>query len=135
MKPASASSCLEVHVAHAAVVLLLGFVDELSAWAGAEDASCTHPRSESDRREARRRSERYAPLEHPLRLCAQLCPAPCPVTSRALTLTLTPTLTRTRYAKLYPAPSPATGEAGSKLALGGAEAYYLVALEDVQPQP
>mgnify|MGYP004169391485 CR=1 FL=1 len=36
---------------------------------------------------------------------------------------------------LYPAPSPATEEPGSKLALGGAEAYYLVTLEDVQPQP
>ena len=130
MKPASASSCLEVHVAHAAVVLLLGFVDELSAWASADDASCTYPRSESDKREARRRSERYAAL----RLRAQLFPAPCPVASRTLTLTLTPTLTRTRYAKLYPAPSPATEEPGSKLALGGAEAYYLV-IEDVQPQP
>ena len=93
VRPASVSSCLEVHVAHAAVVLLLDFVNEVSAWGKAEDASCVHPRSESDRCEARRRGDRYA--------------------------------------QLYPAPSPAAKEPGSMLALGGAEASYLVTLEDV----
>ena len=94
VRPASVSSCLEVHVAHAAVVLLLDFVNEVSAWGRAEDASCVYRyESESDRCEARRRGDRYA--------------------------------------QLYPAPSPAAEEPGSMLALGGAEASYLVTLEDV----
>ena len=120
------SSCLEVHVAHAAVVLLLDFVNEVSAWGGAEDASCVYRyESESDRCEARRRGDRYA----------QLYPAPSPAANLTLaptpTLTPTLTLTLTRYAQLYPAPSPAAKEPGRMLALGGAEASYLVTLEDV----
>ena len=71
MRPASASSCLEVHVSHAAVVLLLDFVDEVSAWTKADDASCIYPHGERDKREARRRGDRYA----------QRYPAPSPVTT------------------------------------------------------
>ena len=92
--PASESSCLEVHVSHAAVVLLLDFVTDVSAWCKTSPPARVRLAEDvSARNEARRRSDRYA--------------------------------------QLYPAPTPATTEPGSRLALGGAPVQYLVTLEDV----